>query len=401
MNGDIPTLSFRERAVSTIRSNSGSEWYEDVSAAGADSTCVEILRADKVMASAVVERAEHCTFGQNSGVRPEQLRQSIAIRRVRVAEDAPQAAFPAILYLALRRGRIWGRHTAVAQVAPRTAAGLGAVLGFTPLSRATSPPGYTAVWHRVDQAAHTAFEAAADQELRQCLKSGFVPELVEVLHRWLPSYYATPFFESIRSGTLAKEQYIYAMSNIHQFVRWTTRLIARAVSHSHGRNLRDHWLNHLKGEINHERIIESDLAALGADVQFVTSDMVPCPSVFQFMAGQQSSSGFEQDPVLLMASPLVAEGLSANMDEDLIAQLHVQAAAWGIDHPPSVTRFLSSHIGFDGGDDGHWARTCNMLEQCLTDDAELQKFLVVMRLSMSAFHDAFTDFIDHLSLHTR
>jgi hypothetical protein len=250
---------------------------------------------------------------------------------------------------------------------------------------------------RIDYAADNCW-LVSDPVTRQALHERFVPEAVETLERWVRHFFTTRWFETLYSGRLSRQQYIYTLSNLHQFVRWTTRLIGRAVSHSHDRALRDHWLEHLRDEINHELIIEKDLKNLGVDPAYVAERMVPEPNTLQFMGVQESLIGFHGDPVLFMAAPFVAEGYGARLDERFMGALEESALGWGIKNPRLVTSFYASHISYDGGDDGHWALIRRILERYLTDHCQLQRFLSAVRAAADATERAYTAYIADLSV---
>ena len=212
---------------------------------------------------------------------------------------------------------------------------------------------------------------------------------------------ATPYFKAAHDGTLSREQYIYSLSNLHQFVRWTTRLLGRAVSLSDDPELRSHFLNHLSGEVNHEVILETDLAALGpdVDVDYVVHSMVPNLATQELMVVQESLIGFHEDPVLFMAAPFAA-GFAANVTTEFIKGLTVCMERWGVPNPKKALVFFASHVHFDGGDDGHWALTRDILATHLDTDMRLQQFLNAVRLAMNGFIHCYASYVDTLGIWT-
>jgi hypothetical protein len=304
--------------------------------------------------------------------------------------DAEAAA----LYMALRRARIMGRPTVATWGKPDSSAWVR--LQLAKLSRVGSDADGTAGAQRLDISIYRAFAGAG--AFQPQLKALFVSEAVETLDSWVSQFFASPWFESIYAGTMTREQYVYTLSNMHQFVRWTTRLIGRAVSLSSDRELRNHWLKHLDGEINHELIIEKDLEELGVDVNYVTDAMVPNLENQQFMVIQESLIGFHQDPVLFMAAPFVAEGFSARLDRNFMDALERVVRSWGVANPRRATLFFSSHIEYDGGGEGHWEATRRILERSLTDETLLQRFLNAQRLAMAAFTRSYTSYVEDLAI---
>ena len=116
------------------------------------------------------------------------------------------------------------------------------------------------------------------------------------------------------------------------------------------------------------------------------------------MAAQEAAIGFHRDPVLLMAAPLAAEGISGHLDQRFMDALHRNVARWGVTEPDRVTRFYSSHIDYDGGDDGHWETTMTMLATHLRDETTLTRFTSLLRVTTDAMLRCYDSWIDDLSL---
>lgn len=241
------------------------------------------------------------------------------------------------------------------------------------LAMETVPGGHA---QRVDLAAHVL--------ATNVLPDVYVTEIRETVERWLETVPETGFFAAVNDKSLTRPQYVYTLSNMHQFVRWTTRLLGMAVSVCRSTELRNHFLHHLQGEVNHETIIEKDLAALGANVDFVTDYMSPNAATRAFMANQESLICWHRDPVLFAASPLAAEGIAAHMAPELLHRLEQVVASWGIERPSGTVRFFASHTHFDGGQDGHWAGTLEMLRGHIGNETRLQAFLANLHASMDA-----------------
>ena len=137
---------------------------------------------------------------------------------------------------------------------------------------------------------------------------------------------------------------------------------------------------------------------LGEDVEFVVQRMSPNLATRQFMAAQESAIGFHRDPVLLMAAPLAAEGISGHLDQRFMDALHESVARWGVPEPERVTRFYSSHIDFDGGDDGHWQGTMTMLAAHLRDETALARFMSMLRVTTDSMLRCYDSWIDEMPL---
>ncbi len=288
-------------------------------------------------------------------------------------------------YLAARRARVMNSHLVVMESGSPLAERVSA-------SAIPGVEGYVA--QRVDRMCSALFDDVP-ADARGAL---FTDELVETTERWLQELWQVGFFRAVSDRTLTREQYIYTLENMHQFVRWTTRILGRCVGHAHDGRLRDHFLDHLAGEVNHERLIETDLEALGVSVDFMKESMAPNAGTRIFMAVQESAVGFHHDPVMLMASPTAAEGMSAHLSPLFIESLLACIKGFGVAEPAKAARFLTSHVKTDGGDDGHWVGTIASIAHQLLSDSSQQMFLSTLRASMSGLKQSFADAADHMAL---
>jgi hypothetical protein len=344
--------------------------------------------------SAVVARGESSSLRGELHLPEAALSHAAMLSDLAIAPGTPEDVLAAGLYVATRRARIDGR--ALIALAVEDTSPISRLLDLAPLAHVPKVGGLSVGAQRVDKALQRLWKSAG--RCQAYLQGLFIPEAVETLGVWIEQFFGSPWFRSIYDGTMTKEQYVWTLANVHQFVRYTTRHIARSVAHSSDRELRRHWLRHLEGEVDHELIIEKDLAALGADVDFVVHDMVPNVSNYQFISLQESLVGFQQDPVVFMAAPFVAEGASSRLDKRFIDALHGVIATWGIENPRRATMFFASHIEYDGGGDGHWEATRKILERFLNNEKQLQRFLNAQRLAMDAFSRGYTSYHDEQAL---
>ncbi len=317
----------------------------------------------------------------------QQLRHTALLRGLDVQD--PGLLGP-LLYMALRRARIWGRHT-IAATSP-VAGVVGKQLALEPVD-----PAGDLQAQRIDLAIHRAY-AAGDAAAQQLCQQHMLPEALAIFARHARRFHHTAWARAVRGRGLARAQYVATLANTHQYVRFTPRLLARAVAVSEDEVLREHFLRHLDGERRHHELIEADLRYLGADVDFVRERMTPAPATMQFMLVQESMIGFYRDPVLFMAAPFVAEGLAGAVGPDLLDALTENIRAWGHDEPQRATRFLRSHVHLDGGDDGHFAQTCAIIARYLRDEMTHQRFLAVVQLAAEAFHRSYDAYVEDLSV---
>jgi hypothetical protein len=208
-------------------------------------------------------------------------------------------------------------------------------------------------------------------------------------------FFGGSWARAINAGQLGRVQYLATLQNMHQYVRFTTRLLGLAVACSPNAFLRNHYAQHLSGEVNHEILIERDLRALEEDTTFLLERRFPNASTRMFMSLQQSLVSFERDPVLFAACPLAAEAVTAHMDPTFLSALVDNVGKFST-VPKKATTFFASHIQTDGGDDGHWQATVKMLSDNMDSDQKLGEFLVLLHIASSAFKLSFDSSVDDL-----
>jgi hypothetical protein len=183
------------------------------------------------------------------------------------------------------------------------------------------------------------------------------------------------------------------MAGWYQFVKWTTRLLASVISVTDGSALRRHYIKHLSGVIDHERLIENDLRHLGGDLDFVKHHLAPSRHIRKFMSVQESVASFHRDPRLFLAIPLTIEGMSGRLSKEIGEGLAACVKKWGFD-PAKATTFLSSHVVTDGSEDGHWIQTARMVKKHIRDDNSLRNFLEIAAIVDEAISGALSDYLD-------
>ncbi|MEM6995938.1 MAG: hypothetical protein AAF721_35850 [Myxococcota bacterium] len=296
------------------------------------------------------------------------------------------------LYDALRRARIAGCTEVFARTQPGDAT-LANLMDLRPVVGSER-----SVTQRLDVAIARTAAAIGDHATSELDPNYLAAEVARHLEGFFERIYASRWFRAVYDQTITRGQYVYTLSNMHQFVRFTTRILGRCVATADDPSLRVHFIRHLSEEVNHELIIERDLAAMGEDVAYVRDRMPPNLATRQFMAAQESAIAFHRDPVLLMAAPLAAEGISGHLDQAFLDALHDNARGWGVDDPTRITRFYASHMDFDGGDDGHWEGTVKMLAAHLTDETKLARFLSVLAATTHAMERCYDSWIDDVRL---
>ncbi len=383
------------------------EWcpVEDISQYGSV-VGIDILLiddADSCLAFATILQADSGYLDKELGCAKEDLVSATFLTRIYVKDNLEQERYLLLLlYAALRHSRVWKRP----QIVSILADGQSDLKKQLAMSLANQVPainlsgagGYSLYAGRLDRALYLTDRSAFASGLT--IEPTFlVSEIKKTLEDFFEQSSQTRWFRAIAEGTLTKEQYVYSLSNFHQFVRFSTRLLGLCVTYSNDTNLRAHFAKHLIGEVNHELIIEKDLAALGEDVDYVKTSMAPNLATREFMAMQESLIGFHRDSILMMAGPLAAEGIARHLDQKFVTDLHNTIATWDVGVEPShVTGFYVSHLEFDGGDHGHWENSITILEKYLTTEARLASFISCIHLATDALLRCFNSYVDDLSL---
>lgn len=222
----------------------------------------------------------------------------------------------------------------------------------------------------------------------------FVNDMYKMFFTWYDDFNKGSWCNALKNKTLTRNQYISTLYNLHSYVKYTTRICARAVAHSDDQFLRNNYIDHFRGEINHEILIEKDLKNLGEDVDYLKNQYIPNSKTNAFRILQESTIGFYQDPVLLLACPFVAEGITANFKDELLDDLEATIKSWGMEKPDTAMRFINSHIKFDGGEDGHWEDVIKILPLYIKTEHDRQRFIAIARFGMESLYNSFNSNVE-------
>jgi thiaminase len=340
---------------------------------------------------AVLRLAEAAPLAPLAAFERAALRTGAYLACFDVAPDAAAGATPVLLYAAARQARVARRTTLMFD--PRSATDALLTLGnFQPLPKVPALRGA-----RLDRVLSQAAQAC--HETGQPLLPSFLAgEVIETVYAFVARMYQSGFFKAVQEGTLTREQYISVLSQSHHYVRYTTRILGGCIAHAPTPELRHHFITHLTGEINHELIIEQDLEHLDADPTYVHEQMTPNTPTYQFLLAELCFISHFQDPLLLMAAPLAAEGIASHLQRAFVDDLQAIIAGWGIEHPGQATQFVSSHISFDGGADGHWEGSAQLLAGYLTDEIKLRWFLAALAVCTEALERCYTAGVEEMAL---
>lgn len=356
-------------------------------------------QGETLIAATHLVDAEASDFASHSGLPIETLKRGFYSSRSIIAKEyRKQGLFSLLLYLATRHYRMRGRTLMYAYMNPGDTPGRK-ILRYSLIEnlpprmiqgRGGQSYAVVAAWQDLSYCMHRAFETMPEPLQNFVAERGLIADEIEQTVRGrIQEFYKGPWFERLYADTLTREQYIAVLSNMHQFVRWTTRILGKMVGQTNLSPLRQHYIDHLEGEVDHEVMLEHDLEALGADVDYVVNHMVPIVEVQQFMMTQESLSAFHQNPVIFLAVPFSIEGLSGHLPKKFGNALMRNIQGWGIDDPTTVTTFLTSHVHTDGGSDGHWEMSRQMIHRYVRTETDAQRFLNVVHLVLGAMDRAY------------
>ncbi len=302
--------------------SSAGRWLVDVRSSQDGHWVAWLGEGGEWLGAARVVRAESSAFAELARLSPARLDQSIALEAVWLSRDADAAELlPGLLYAALRTGRIWAR-TAVVSYLENLDTPVGQTAHLETLRRAprVSVGGkeMEPVAQLLEVGLHHAAQACSPATWA-VIQPTLVDEVLATLKGWFPKVFEGAWAQSILNGTLSRERSISTASRTCTTTsarrRGTSR---RAIAHSDDRRLRNHFIEHLKGEINHELHIERDIRQLGVDPDYVIHHSVASTATKEFQAIQEATIGFYQDSVILMACPLAAEGVTAQINEHFL-----------------------------------------------------------------------------------
>lgn len=371
--------------------------------------CIYDSANSNLIAAAHVVEAELSDFSVHSGVSKSEIMTSVYGSRHLVAKEyRGQGLFSLLLYMTMREGRLRRRTSLLAyqnegDIAVNRIISMKPIPGIPPrIVEGNNGHQYSVLpcGQDISYGMHLAWKNMPENVKSYATENLLADEVERTVGSRLETFYDNKWFIGVANGTLTKNQYVEMLGDWHNFVRWTTRLLAKVVGITDDKDLRSSFISHMNGEIDHEVLIEGDLAALGADVDYAKNHMAPGGPIQLFMGLQESLAAFRQDPVLFLAVPYSIEGISANITAQTVKDLSACIASWGYERPRKCCTFLSSHIHTDGGDDGHWQHSLKMIKQFLKTETELQKFLVVSHLVFDTIGASFENAVSKLDFQT-
>lgn len=252
----------------------------------------------------------------------------------------------------------------------------------------------------IEWLAYKSFSLLRSDSWRKiAIEQAGIPFLKEFIFKRITQIYNNLWFQKVRQKTLSLEQYIDTLGNNLKFVQWTTKILATVASVTSDRALRNHYLGHLREEVDHDLWIEEDLEYLGADVKYYRDHKVPDPAIADFMNCQESLVSHYRSPVYFMALPLTIEGITAFWQPTDMENLKDCARVWGYSDPAKATKFYSSHIQTDGkAEVGHWHQTFKLLPSYVSSEYDISKMYQIASCVSSAIDRAFERFASKKSL---
>lgn len=346
-----------------------------------------LLRRDGELVGALAYfPAEEGDFAMQTGIEAESLKDAIVTTRNLVhPKHRNQGYMSLLVYLAMREARLMGRTRYVGYVETGMSA-TRHVMGYqripnTPVRTVvagTNSYELEAVEGLVSEVAIRTFDHLKGESL-ELARASFVKDITSQVIKRVRELYASNFFLAVAERRLSKIQYIDTLYNQHQFVRWTTRILGRAIGSCDIPELRHHYCSHLSGEINHEVWIENDLRHLGVDTTFLKQKHVAHEAIMSFMFTQEAMTTSRQDAVHFLAVPIAIEGATAFLTQTFVDDLRACVRNWGYTEASKATTFLASHVHTDGDEiDGHWIHTLEQMADMIKDESSMQYVLALI-----------------------
>ncbi len=355
---------------------------------------------DTPIAAIQTYKAEVGEFADMSELPVDRLKSGIVLTRLMVRKEYRGFGLSGLmLYMAMQQGRRWKRSRAFLYVEQ------GEMSTRRHLSYEVIPSLPTFIPTGAQKNKVIPCTQFLEMSMAQCF-SQMTPEVkdflrpylgqeaVDTVNERLDKFFKNPWFKAVYSETMTKHQYIQTLGNLYQFVRLTTRILSRAVSLCDDSGMRNHFLEHLNGEIDHEIQIESDLAQVDSTVvDFVKNRMIPSIPTQQFMVIQESLLAYNHDPLSYVAVPFSIEGFTARLDQKFIQCLENCLKKWGVQRPARGVTFFRVHINSDGGEDGHWESNKKFLKKYIDTDLRLKKFINVIHLTMDSLENCYSSYV--------
>lgn len=252
----------------------------------------------------------------------------------------------------------------------------------------------------IEWMAYKSFSLLRSENWRRiAIEQAAIPFLKEYISARISIVYHNILLQKTKEKTLALEQYIDALCNNLKLVQWTTRILAMAASITEDRDLRNHYLGYLRGEVDHDLWIEEDLKYLGADVKYYRDYKVSDPAIADFMNCQGSLVSHSRNPVHFMVLSLIIEEITTFWKPEDMESLESCIRGWGYSDPAKATKFYSSHIRTDGkAKIGHWHQTFKLLPSYISSEYDVSKMYQMSDCVSSAVDRAFEKFASKQSL---
>ncbi len=355
----------------------------------------------ELMASIVSSPADGGDYYLHAKLPREEFSDAIFSTRIQVSPRHRQKGIlKLIIYLSMREGRLMGKKRYVGYVEPGDIP-TWRVLRYEALEGAAVRGVKGADGHQynvvpiestLDEGCMRSFQLLPNELQEWVVRNCFVEEIAQTVLNRVNDFYRIEYFNQIRNHTLTRSNYLSSLKNQYQYVKWTTKILGRAVGMTDDAELREHYVSHLKGEVNHEKWLENDMEYLGSDFPYVRDHLVPDVGIMNFMFIQEALASSRQDPILFLGVPVAIEAISGFLDERFIKDLKACIRNWGYDEPSKGCSFLSSHIHTDGAVDGHWINTLRSLGKYLKTEKQLQETLRVVHLVMNALEQSYSGF---------
>lgn len=346
-----------------------------------DANCSHLLisAGGRLAAAIAFGAAEDTDFNEWGRCDLAKLKNSVFITRAMVHPSfRGQGFYRLSLYLALSQYRRQGRRRVVAfSEIGDTAARRAMDLCNIPSSAPRRAGGYDVecVEGDIDYVMWKTFEGLPEAARKLALAAA-TDEIAFHAKAKVREFYRGKFYTAVMNKTLTKQQYLEVLANTYCYVQWTTRVLAHQLVNLQNREVFKEIAHHLAEEIGHPEMIIHDMRQCGASeayLEYVVKGMVANYRIDGFMMTQESAAAFRRDPVAFMGIPVAIEGVTAFMPPEFAPALVANAASWGLKEPKKACTFWASHVIFDNPENGHWARTTEIIQDTLENERQVRQ----------------------------
>lgn len=347
---------------------------------------------EKLVAAAHIEEASHSEITSEINLDDSQLHNAVFAKRATIAKDyRGRSVLPLLIYALMRP---YQQHEYLLFYLHKTGLPVKRYTGAVELNSLIPKkiPSF-----EEEGMSLTPYISTTEKAMINCFRhvsNEYSDILGDMLMDDVETYTAScveefqelTFWKRAKAKTLSKYEYLNLLSDMHQYVRMTTRMLALAAGNTESAELRKYYIDHVQEEIDHEKILESDMSYLGGDAKFLLHDrpMSTCARLINSLG--ESLINTRRTTDLYLAIPLVLESMAGSLGKEQMSSLLNCIKSWGYDKPQNGASMLISHSGFDVS---HMQKDLEMISAYVTTEKQKRELLVNMKITLQAVESMF------------